>query len=146
MSAKKKDNEDSVVIFKQELGQSKDDAWLFYDAKVIGAANNLHPDHAPFIFEQFDGKLPDWGLTSNVFFKILWDKSRQYNPGKSQKRAIIPTPLQARSVKANMIQPCDIGKTGLISFLSIKILWQRTIRKRKVGFIVCCVIRLRRLI
>ena len=26
MSAKKKDNEDSVVIFKQELGQSKDDA------------------------------------------------------------------------------------------------------------------------
>ena len=52
MSAKKKDNEDRVVIFKQELGQSKDDAWLFYDTKVIGAANNLHPDFAPFIFEQ----------------------------------------------------------------------------------------------
>ena len=52
MSAKKKDNEDSVVIFKQEPGQSKDDAWLFYDAKVIGVANNLHPDFAPFIFEQ----------------------------------------------------------------------------------------------
>ena len=51
MSAKKKDNEDSVVIFKQELGQSKDDDWLFYDAKVIAAANNLQPDHVPFIFE-----------------------------------------------------------------------------------------------
>jgi hypothetical protein len=42
MSAKKKDNEDSVVIFKQEPGQSKDDAWLFYDAKVIDAANNYY--------------------------------------------------------------------------------------------------------
>jgi hypothetical protein len=87
MSAKKKDNEDTVVIFKQELGQSKDDAWLFYDAKVIGVANNLHPDHAPCIFDQFDDKLPDWVLTSNLFFKILWDKSRQYNPGKKPKES-----------------------------------------------------------
>ena len=87
MSAKKKDNEDSVVIFKQEPGQSKDDAWLFFDAKVIGAANNLHPEHAPFILQQYDGKLPDWGLTSNVFFKKLWDKSRQYNPGKKPKES-----------------------------------------------------------
>ena len=87
MSAKKKDNEDSVVIFKQEQGQSKDDAWLFYDAKVIDAANNLHPEHAPFIFQDYDGKLPDWGLTSNVFFKKLWDKSRQYHPGKNPKQS-----------------------------------------------------------
>ena len=71
MSAKKKDNEDSVVIFKQEPGQSKDDAWLFFDAKVIVAANSLHPEHAPFILQQYDGKLPDWGLTSNVFFKKI---------------------------------------------------------------------------
>jgi hypothetical protein len=42
MSSMKKDNEDSVVIFKQEPGQSKDDAWLFYDAKVIDAANNYY--------------------------------------------------------------------------------------------------------
>ena len=69
MSAKKKDNEDSVVIFKQEPGQSKDDAWMFFDAKVIGAANNLHPDHAPFILQWYDDKLSDWGLNSNVFFK-----------------------------------------------------------------------------
>ena len=87
MSAKKKDNEDSVVIFKQEPGQSKDDAWMFFDAKVIGAANNLHPDHAPFLLQQYDGKLPDWGLNSNVFFKKLWDKSRQYHPGKTPKES-----------------------------------------------------------
>ena len=49
MSSKKKDNEDSVVIFKQEPGQSKDDAWLIYDTKVTDAENNLHPDHTyPF--------------------------------------------------------------------------------------------------
>jgi len=69
MSGKKKDNEDSVMIFKQEPGQSKDDAWLFFDVKVIGTANNLHPEHAPFILQQYDDKLPDWGLNSNVFFK-----------------------------------------------------------------------------
>ena len=85
MSAKKKDNEDSVVIFKQELGQSKDDAWLFYDAKVIGAANNLHPEYAPFIFEQFDIKEQDWGLDSNIFFKEVYEKARQYHPGKKSK-------------------------------------------------------------
>ena len=85
MSAKKKDNEDSVVIFKQEPGQSKDDAWLFFDAKVIGAANNLHPEHAPFILQQYDGKLPDWGLNSNVFFKELQEKVLQYHPGKKPK-------------------------------------------------------------
>jgi hypothetical protein len=71
MSAKKKDNEDNVVIFKQEPGQSKDDAWLFFDVKVIDTANNLHPDHAPFILQQYDDKLTDWGLTSNVFFKKI---------------------------------------------------------------------------
>ena len=85
MSAMKKDNEDSVVIFKQEPGQSKDDAWMFFDAKVIGAANNLHPDHAPFILQQYDGKLPDWGLNSNVFFKELQEKVLQYHPGKKPK-------------------------------------------------------------
>jgi len=45
MSAKKKENEDSVVTFKQAPGQSKDDAWLIYETKVTGAANNLHPEH-----------------------------------------------------------------------------------------------------
>jgi hypothetical protein len=59
MSAKKKDNEDSVVIFKQEPGQSKDDVWLIYDTTVTGAASNLHPEHVPFIFQQFDQKLSD---------------------------------------------------------------------------------------
>ena len=62
MSAKKKDFEERVVIFKKESGQSKEDAWLYFDTKVTGAANNLHTDQAPFIFEQFDDKLPDWGL------------------------------------------------------------------------------------
>ncbi len=47
MSSMKKDNEDSVVIFKQEPGQSKDDVCLIYDTKVTGVANNLHPEHAP---------------------------------------------------------------------------------------------------
>ena len=87
MSGKKKDNEDSVVIFKQELGQSKDDAWLFYDVKIIVTTNNLHPEHTPIIFHQYDGKLPDWDLTSNVFFKKLWDKSSQYHPGKKPKQS-----------------------------------------------------------
>ncbi len=62
MSAKKKDFEERVVIFKKEPGQSKENAWLYFDTKVTGAANNLHTDQAPFIFEQFDDKLPDWGL------------------------------------------------------------------------------------
>ena len=56
MSARKKEFEDSVVIFKQESGQSKGDAWLTYETKVTGVANNLYPDHAPFIFDQFDDK------------------------------------------------------------------------------------------
>ena len=47
MSARKKEFEDSVVIFKQESGQSKGDAWLTYETKVTGVANNLYPDHTP---------------------------------------------------------------------------------------------------
>jgi hypothetical protein len=62
MSAKKKDFEERVVIFKKEPSQSKENAWLYFDTKVTGAANNLHTDQSPFIFEQFDDKLPDWGL------------------------------------------------------------------------------------
>ena len=108
MSAKKKDNEDSVVIFKQELGQSKDDAWLFYDVKVIGAANNLHPDHAPFIFQQYDDKLPDWGLNSNVVFKNCGISPCNIIQAKSQRRAFIPMLPQTFSVKANMMQPCEL--------------------------------------
>ncbi len=52
MSVKGKNNEDSVVIFKQEPGQSKDDASLIYDTKVTETANNLHPEHTPFIFQE----------------------------------------------------------------------------------------------
>ena len=74
MSARKKEFEDSVVIFKQESGQSKGDAWLTYETKVTTVANNLYPDHAPFIFDQFDDKEQDWSLNSNVFFKELQKK------------------------------------------------------------------------
>jgi hypothetical protein len=87
MSSKKKDNGDSVGIFKQEPGPSKDDACLIYDTKVTSTANNLPPEHTPFIFQQFDQKLQDWDLTSNVFFKELWDKSKQYHPGKKPKES-----------------------------------------------------------
>jgi hypothetical protein len=85
MSARKKEFEDSVVIFKQESGQSKGDAWLTYEMKVTGVANNLYPDHAPFIFDQFDDKEQDWSLNSNVFFKELQEKVLQYHPGKKPK-------------------------------------------------------------
>jgi len=53
--------------------------------KVIGSANNLHPEYAPFIFEQFDIKEQDWGLDSNIFFKEVYEKARQYHPGKKSK-------------------------------------------------------------
>ena len=85
MSAKKKNNEDSVVIFKQEPGQSKDDASLIYDTKVTHTANNLNPEHTPFIFQEFDQKVQDWDLTSKVVFKELWDKTKQYHPVKNPK-------------------------------------------------------------
>jgi hypothetical protein len=49
--------------------------------------------------------LPDWGLTSNVFFKKLWNKSRQYHPGKKPKQS--------------SYTDAATGKTGPISFLSI---------------------------
>ena len=49
---RKEENEDSAMAFKQEPGQSKDDSWLIFETKVVGAANNLHLDFAPFIFEQ----------------------------------------------------------------------------------------------
>ena len=39
------------MAFKQEPGQSKDDACLIFETKVVDAANNLHLDFAPFIFE-----------------------------------------------------------------------------------------------
>ena len=71
MSARKKEFEDSVVTFKQESGQSKDDVWLIFETKVTGVSNNLYPDHAPCIFDQFDDKEQDWSLNSNVFFKEL---------------------------------------------------------------------------
>ncbi len=74
MSARKKEFEDSLVIFKQESGQSKDDTWLIFETKVTGVANNLYPEHAPFIFDQFDDKEQDWSLNSNVFFKELKEK------------------------------------------------------------------------
>ena len=40
------------MTFKQEPGQSKNDSWMIFETKVVGAANNLHLDFAPFIFEQ----------------------------------------------------------------------------------------------
>ena len=51
VAKKKKDFEDDVVIFKQEPGQSKDDPWFIVETKVTVATNNLHVEHAPFIFE-----------------------------------------------------------------------------------------------
>jgi hypothetical protein len=50
--------------------------WLA--GRGLQLANQFHPEHTPFIFHQFDVKLSDWDLTSNDFFKKLWDKSSQY--------------------------------------------------------------------
>ena len=52
MSARKKEFEDNVVIYKREPGQS----------------------NAPFIFDQFYDKELDWGLNANVFFQELQEK------------------------------------------------------------------------
>ena len=103
MSARKKEFEDNVVIYKQEQGQSKDDAWLNFETKVTGAANNLHSDHVPFIFDQFDDKVPDWGLNANVFFQELQEKVMQYHPGKKPKEGSIWMIPQAQFVKVNLI-------------------------------------------
>ena len=73
-----------MVIYKREPGQSKDDTWLIFETKVTDAANNLHSDHAPFIFDQFDDKEPDWGLNANVFFQELEEKVVKYHPDISR--------------------------------------------------------------
>ncbi len=86
MSARKKQFEDSVVIFKQEPGESKDDDWLiFWNEGLTGTTNNLHFEHDPFIFEQFDDKLSDWGLNANVFYQELHEKVLQYHLAKKPK-------------------------------------------------------------
>ena len=56
-----------------------------FETKVTDLVNNLHTEHAPFIFEQFDDKLPDWDLNANVFLQKLQEKVMQYHPGKKPK-------------------------------------------------------------
>ena len=69
MSARKKEFEDNVVIYKQEQGQSKDDTWLSFETKVTGAANNLH-DTCNIILAKSPWRAGIWMLPQAQFVKV----------------------------------------------------------------------------
>jgi hypothetical protein len=62
-------------------------------------------------FEQFDDKLPDWGLTANVFYQELNQKVVQYHPGKKPKEGSYTDASTSIIRQVNLILRCVIDRT-----------------------------------